>query len=67
VYHEGKEVGRWNLLTYQARTIPGLVAFPYSEPGANLGYPKGLAVWHVKSGRWQTIDFAVSTVIGWGK
>ena len=67
VYHDDKEIGRWHLLTYQARTTPGLIAFPYAPPGENLGYPKGLAVWNAKSSTWQTIDFAVSTVIGWGK
>jgi hypothetical protein len=67
VFHDGKEIGRWHLLEYQTRTAPGVIAFPYAEPGGNLGYPKGIAVWQAKTGQWQTIDFAVGDVIGWGK
>jgi hypothetical protein len=67
IFHDGKEIGRWNVLTYQGRTMPGVIALPYAEPGGNLGYPKGIAVWHAKAGRWQTIDFAVGDVIDWGR
>ena len=67
VFHEGKEIGRWNLHEYRTRTAPGLIAFPYAEPGQTLGYPKGVAVWEAKARRWQTVDLPVNDIIGWSK
>jgi hypothetical protein len=63
IVHAGKEIGLWN--AGAPRTAPGLIAFPYADPGGNLGEPRGIAIWH--EGRWQTVDFWVNDLIGWRK
>jgi hypothetical protein len=67
IFHANKEIGRRYFVTYGARTAPGLIAIAYAEPGQSLGYPKGIAVWQAKSGRWRSIDLNVNDVIGWAK
>ena len=65
IVHDGTEIGKWNVGV--PRTAPGVIAFSYAEPGGNLGQPRGVAVWHKDSGRWQTVEFWVNDLIGWRK
>lgn len=66
VRHNGKVIGEWFVKVLDAQTAAGRIAFPYVAPGGgNLGEPQGIALWDTVTGRWQTINFRVGTVIGW--
>jgi len=64
LYFEGAEVGKlWGGGGHATRDF---VAFHYAEPGANLGYPKGIKVWNGTKRSWTTIDINWGAVIiGW--
>jgi hypothetical protein len=69
VYHDGKAIGEWVCHPWQTCTAPGLIAFPYVEPGedASLGCPDGIAVWSDRLKEWRTSKMWVSCVVGWSK
>jgi hypothetical protein len=67
IYFENEFVGQWVLNPYQAYTAPGLIGFAYVEPGGNLGYPKGIAVWRADHKVWRTIDSTANDVVGWAR
>jgi hypothetical protein len=69
VYCDGKQIGKWVFSHWEAKTAPGVLAFPYVRPSKNaaLGYPDGIAIWSTRFGAWRTIEMSVDSLVGWSK
>lgn len=66
IRHKNEIIGTLWCNSYDAVTTTDYFAVEYSDPGSNLGYPKGIKVWSIEEQKWETIDIPwLCAIIGW--